>query len=75
MPEINNIEEIPEGNFRINLKLIAKHRRTEPSLMDKYKDSIYQKGSVCGVSSIYLNLITCDDKIVIPSKLQKYVLH
>ena len=35
----------------------------------------YQKGSFRGVSNIYHNLITCEDKIVIPSILQIYILH
>ena len=29
----------------------------------------------CGGGNIYLNLITCEDKIVLPSILQHYVLH
>ena len=33
--EINDIEELPEGNFPINLKLIKKYQRTEPSLIAK----------------------------------------
>ena len=33
--EINDTEEIPEGNFHINLKLIDKYQWTEPSLMAK----------------------------------------
>ena len=70
MSEINDIEEIPEGNFTINLKLTPKHQRAEPSIIDKYKDGTYHKGSFCGGSNIDLNLITCKGKIVIPSKLQ-----
>ena len=41
----------------------------------KYKDGTYHKGYFRGVSNIDLKLITCKDKIVIPSKLQSYVLH
>ena len=66
MSEINYIEEIPEGNFSINLKWIQKHQQVEPIIKDKYKDGTYHKGSVCGCSNIDLNLITCKDKIVIP---------
>ena len=35
----------------------------------------YQKGSFCGGSNIYLNLLTYVGKIVIPRILQSYVLH
>ena len=43
--------------------------------MDNYEEGTYQKGSVCGDSNIYLNLITCEDNIFIPSKLNSYVLY
>ena len=33
--------------------------------MDKYKDGAYHK-FFCGGINIYFNLITCEDKIVIP---------
>ena len=35
--EINDIDKIPECNFPINLKLIQKYQRAEPSITDKYK--------------------------------------
>ena len=35
----------------------------------------YHKGSFRGGSNIYLNLITCDDKVFIPSIIQSYILH
>ena len=75
MSEINDTEEIPEVNFPMNLKIMGKYKRTEPSLMDKYKDRIHHKGSFCGGSNTYINLITCEDNIVIPSMIQSYVLH
>ena len=43
--------------------------------MDKYEDGTYHKGSFRGGSNSDFNLITCEDNIVIPSKLQSYVLH
>ena len=73
--EINDTKEIPEGNFPINLKLIQKYQREEPSIKDKYKYFTYHKGSCFGGSNINLNLITCKDKIVIMSKLKSYVVH
>ena len=75
MSEINDIKEITEGNFPINLKLIEKYQRTEPILMAKYKYGKYHKGYFHGGSNKDLNLITCDNKIVIPLILKSYVLH
>ena len=37
MSEINDTREILEGNFTINLKLIKKIQRIEPSIRVKYK--------------------------------------
>ena len=59
MSEINDIEKLPEGNFPINLKLIAKNQREEPSIIDKYKDGTYHKGYFSGGSSIDIILIRC----------------
>ena len=75
MSEINDTEELPEGTFPINLKLIQKYQREEPSITDKYKYAMYRKGSFRGGSNIYLKLITCKYKLVIPPKLQSYVVH
>ena len=74
MSEINDIKELTKSNFPINLKLMKKYQRTEPILMDKYKDGTYHMGSFHGGSNIDINLIKCKDKIVIPSKLQSYLL-
>ena len=43
--------------------------------MAKYKNDMYHKGYFCGGSNDDLNLITCKDKIVIPSKIQSCVSH
>ena len=75
MSEINDIKEIPEGTFPINLKFIKKYQRAEPSMKDKYKDDIHQQGSFRWGSNIDIKLITCRDKIFIPSKIQSYVEH
>ena len=75
MLETSGINEIPEGNFPINLRLITKYQRSEPILMAKYEDGTYHKGSFRGIINIGLNLIKCEDKIVIPKKIQSYVLH
>ena len=42
--------------------------------MAKYKEGTYHRGYFCGGSNIYLNLITCEDNIVIPPILKIYVL-
>ena len=75
MSEINDSEEIPEGTSPNNLKCIQKHHLEEPSITAKYKDGTDHKGSFYGSSNIDLNLITCKDKIVNPSKIQIYVVH
>ena len=43
--------------------------------MTKYKNGTYHKGYFHGGSNDDLSLITCKDKIVIPSKIQSYALH
>ena len=58
MSEINNTEEITEGDFPLDLKLIGQHQWKYPSLLAKYKEDKYQKGSCRGGSYIYLNFIT-----------------
>ena len=43
--------------------------------MAKYYYGTYHKSSFYGGSITGLNLITCENYIVIPSKIKKYVLH
>ena len=66
LSKINDTEEMPEGNFLINLKLIQKYQRLEPSTRAKYKYGTYHKGSFRGGSNSDLNLIMYKDRIVIP---------
>ena len=66
MSEINDIEELSEGIFTINLKLIRQYQRKNHSLMAKYRKFIYKTGSFRGGSYTHLNLITCNSKVVIP---------
>ena len=66
---------MPGGNFPINLRLVQRYQQMEPSLMSKYEYGAYHKGCFGGGGNNYLSVITCKDKIVIPSKLQTYVLH
>ena len=65
MSEINYIEEWPEVIFPITLKIIDQYQRKYSSLRDKYAMGTYQKDYFCGVINININLITCEDKIVI----------
>ena len=65
---------MPEGTFPINLKIIDQYQQKDPILKAKYNVGTYQKRFFCGGSNIYLNLITCNDNIVILSILQSYVL-
>ena len=55
--------------------MIQRYQRAEPSIIAKYKNGTYHKGSFHGGSNIDLNLITYEDKIVIPEKIQSYVLN
>ena len=64
--EIKDTKEVPEVNFPINFKMIEKYQRKIPSLLHKYKYSTHQKGSFCGGINIIINLIMCEDNIVIP---------
>ena len=73
--EINDTKEILEVNFTNNLEQINQNQLKTPSLRTKYNLGAYHTGSFCGVSNIDLNLITCEDKTVIPSIIQTYVLH
>ena len=45
MSKINDTEEITEGIFPINSKLIARYQHAEPSIMAKYEDGMYHEGS------------------------------
>ena len=66
MSEINDIKELPEGTFPIDLILIANHQRHKPIIIDKYKYGTYHKGYFRGGSNIDFSLITCKRKMVIP---------
>ena len=43
--------------------------------MPKYKNGTYHKGYFCGGINTYLKIVMCKYKMVIPSKLQCYILH
>ena len=75
MSEINDTKELPKGKFSLKLKTDQTISTENPSLLAKNKMGTYHKGYFYGGSNINLNLITCEDKIVIPSILQSYVLN
>ena len=70
-----HIKEIPDGTLPINLEPMNQYQRKYPSLMAKYKEGTYHKDYFSGGSNIDLNLIKCEDKFVIPSIIQIYILH
>ena len=73
--EINDIEELPERSLLNNLILITKYQWLETKIIAKYKNGMYQQGSFRGGSNIDVKLIICKNNILIPSKLQSYLLH
>ena len=70
MSEINVNEELPKGKFPIDLKLIQIYKLKEPSIIARYKNGTYRKGSFHGFINSYLSPITREDNIVIPSKIK-----
>ena len=54
---------------------MGKYKRSEPSLVEKHKDGTYHTGYFHGGNNIKLSLITCEDKIFIPTIIQIYILH
>ena len=75
MSEINVIKNLTEGIYAINLKLVDQYQRKDPSLMYKYNKVVYKISYFNGGINIYLNLITCKTKTVIPLILQGYILN
>ena len=53
MSEINDIEELSEGNFPIKFKTIDQYQQEEPNLMAKLKISKCKRGSVHRRSKIF----------------------
>ena len=71
--ELCDIEVLPEGTFPISFNFVYRYHREELFLSEKRKYAEYSKGYFCRVQST-INLITYKYKIVIPQKLQKYVV-
>ena len=69
--EINDIKELTDGIFSINIKLINHYQRKDPCLKSVYDIVTYHNSYFRCVSNIYINLITCEDNIVITSIIQR----
>ena len=71
--ELYNIEKMPHETFTIYLKLIESYQKEDPILSEKLKCTDYKKGYFRGGWNT-IKLVTYKNKIVIPQKLQKYVV-
>ena len=73
MSEIYDIEELPDGTFTLSFNLIDRNQREEPFLTEKLNCEKYEKCYFRGGLNT-IELVTYEDKIVIPQKLQKYLV-
>ena len=73
MSELFDIHEIPEGKFPINFNIIYLYQQKYPGPMESLK-VLNIKQIYFGAGNTILNIITFDNKICIPTKLQIYVI-
>ena len=73
IPELYNIYELLDGMFLLYFKLIDRYQWEDSFLTEKLKYATYQKGYFRGGRNT-IELVTYKDKIVIPHKLQRYVV-
>ena len=73
MSELKDINELPCGTFPLSFKLIHRYQWEDPFLSEKLNSAEYQKCYFCGVRHT-IKIVTCKNKIVIPQKLQKYIV-
>ena len=57
MSEINDTEELTQGNFPIDLKPIDQYQQQDPILKAKYRTGTYHRIFICGGSNINIYLI------------------
>ena len=69
MAEMNDIIELPEGIFFLNINY--QYQWKEPSLKAKYNNRTYKTGSSRGISNMNFKLITCECKIYVASNTPK----
>ena len=72
--EIYDVEEIPNGISQLKFTTLDPYQWEDPVIQAKLIRAKYKKVSFRGVRNT-ITLITYQDKIVIPQKIQKYVLH
>ena len=73
MSKLYNIDELSDFTFTLSFNIIYRYKWEDPVLSEKLNSAEYQKGSFRGGRNI-IKLVTYKDKIVIPQKLQKYVV-
>ena len=73
MSELYDIDKLAEGKFLLSFNIIYRYPWEDSVLSGKLNSAEYQKGYFCGGQNT-IKLIMYKDKIVIPQKLQKYVV-
>ena len=73
MLKLFNIDELPEGTFLISFNIIDRYQREDSFILEKPNYEEYQKDSFCGGQNT-IKLVTYKYKIVLPQKVQKYVM-
>ena len=73
MSELYDIDELPEGTFPLSFNIIDRYHWEDPPILEKLNSAEYQKGYFRGGRNT-IKLVTYKNKIVIPQKLQKYVV-
>ena len=71
--EIYNTDELPEGTLYLYFKLIDGYQREDPFLSGKVQCTKYEEGYFHGGRNT-IRIVTYNDKIVIPQKLQQYLV-
>ena len=72
--EMYDTEDLPNGTTPLKFKTIDQYQQEYPGTKPKFKSAKYLKGYFRGDRNS-IDMVTYQDKIVIPQKLQKYVVH
>ena len=64
-----DVEELPNGTFPIKFTTINHYKQEYPGIKSKLPSTNYWKGSFLGGKNP-ITLLMCQDKIVVPQKLQ-----
>ena len=73
MSKLYGIDELPEGTFLLSFNIIDRYQREDSFILEKPNSEEYQKDSFCGGQNT-IKLVTYKYKIVLPQKVQKYVM-